>query len=179
MKGTITRRAVQAEHPASFYLFFTSVTNVHNFPWPYNTVTSIPEERREVLCLPSLCFFICKMGLVRALHSPGAPLVAQMVKNPPAMWETRVQSLGGEDPLKKGTATHSSILAWRIPWPEEPGGLQCMGSQRVRHDWVTNTFLTAQGQEPGCDKHAGRGESCPEGASVLVMHGWGHILALP
>ena len=57
-----------------------------------------------------------------------------MVKNPPAMWETRVQSLGGEDPLKKGTATHSSILAWRIPWPEEPGGLQSMGSQRVGHD---------------------------------------------
>ena len=55
--------------------------------------------------------------------------MAQMVKNPPAMWETRVQSLGGEDPLKKGMVTHSRILAWRIPWPEEPGGLQFMGSQ--------------------------------------------------
>ena len=50
-------------------------------------------------------------------------LVAQMVKNPPAMWETWVQSLGWEDALKKGTATHSSTLAWRIPWTEEPGGL--------------------------------------------------------
>ena len=57
-----------------------------------------------------------------------------MVKNLPAMQETQVQSLGREDPLKVGTATHSSILAWRILWTEEPGGLQSMGSQRVRHD---------------------------------------------
>ena len=57
-----------------------------------------------------------------------------MVKNPPAMWETWVQSLGGEDPLEEGMATHSSVLAWRIPWTEEPGGLQSTGSQRVRHD---------------------------------------------
>ena len=61
----------------------------------------------------------------------GASLVAQMVKNLPAMWETRLQSLGQEDPLEKGMATHSSILAWRIPWTEEPGGLQSIGSQRV------------------------------------------------
>ena len=60
--------------------------------------------------------------------------MAQMVKNLPAMWETRVQSLGWEDPLEKGMATHSSILAWRIPWTKEPGGLQSMGSQRVGHD---------------------------------------------
>jgi len=58
----------------------------------------------------------------------------QMVKNLPAMWETQVQSLGGKDPLKKGMATHSSILAWKIPWTEEPGELQSMGSQRVGHD---------------------------------------------
>ena len=57
-----------------------------------------------------------------------------MVKNLPAMRETEVQSLGQEDPLKKGIATHSSILAWRIPWTEEPGGLPSMGSQRVGHD---------------------------------------------
>ena len=56
-------------------------------------------------------------------------MVAQVVKNPPAMWETWVQYLGWEDPLEKGTATHSSILAWRIPWTEEPGRLQSMGSQ--------------------------------------------------
>ena len=57
-----------------------------------------------------------------------------MVKNPPAMWETWVRSLGWEDPLKKGIATHSSVLAWKTPWTEEPGGLQSVGLQRVRHD---------------------------------------------
>ena len=65
-------------------------------------------------------------------------LVAQMVKNLPAMRETRVWSLGREDPLEEGMATHSRLLTRRIPWMEEPGGLQCMGSQIVRHDLVTN-----------------------------------------
>ena len=60
-----------------------------------------------------------------------ASLVAQMVKNQPAMQETGVRSLGREDSLEKGMATHSSILAWEMPWTEEPGGLQSMGSQRV------------------------------------------------
>ena len=63
-----------------------------------------------------------------------------MVKNSPAMQETWVQFLGQEHPLQKRMATHSSILAWRILWPEQPGGLQSMGTQRVRHNWVTNTF---------------------------------------
>ena len=62
----------------------------------------------------------------------GASLVAQMVKNLPAMQETQVQSLSQEDALEKGMATHSSLLAWRIPWTEEPGGLQSMGPQRVQ-----------------------------------------------
>ena len=57
-----------------------------------------------------------------------------MVKSLPAVQETWVQSLGREDPLEKEMATHSRILAWRIPWTEEPGGLQSTGSQRVRHD---------------------------------------------
>ena len=57
-----------------------------------------------------------------------------MVKNPPALQEMCVRSLGWEDPLEKGMATHSSILDWRIPWKEEPGGLQSVGSQRVGHD---------------------------------------------
>ena len=61
-------------------------------------------------------------------------MVAQMVKNLPAMQETQVRSLGQEDPLEKGMATRSSIIAWRIPWTEEPGGLQSMRLQRVRHD---------------------------------------------
>ena len=60
-------------------------------------------------------------------------LVAQTVKNLPALQATQIQSLGQEDPLKKGMATHSSILAWRIQWTEEPGRLQSIGLQRVRH----------------------------------------------
>ena len=61
--------------------------------------------------------------------------MAQRVKNPSAMWETRVWSLGQKDPLEEGMATHSSVLIWRIPWTEEPVGLQSLGSQRVRHNW--------------------------------------------
>ena len=57
-----------------------------------------------------------------------------MVMDPPAVPETRGQSLGQEDPLEEGIATHSSILAWKIPWSEEPGGLQSMGSQRIRYN---------------------------------------------
>ena len=63
-----------------------------------------------------------------------ASLVAQSVKNMPAVQETQVRSLCWEDPLEKEMATHSSILAWKISWTEEPGGLQSIGSQRVRHD---------------------------------------------
>ena len=73
------------------------------------------------------------------IYSKGASLVAQMVKNLSVMQETQVQSLGWEDPLENGMATHSSILAWSIPWTEEPCGLQSIGLQRVRHGWVTNT----------------------------------------
>ena len=64
----------------------------------------------------------------------GSSLVAQTVKNLPTMQETTVQSLHQEDPLEEEVATYSSILVWRIPWTEEPGGLQCMGLQRVGHD---------------------------------------------
>ena len=63
-----------------------------------------------------------------------ASLVAQTVKRPPAMWETRVRFLGQEDPLEKEMAIHSSILAWKIPWTEEPDRLQSMGSQRVEQN---------------------------------------------
>ena len=73
-------------------------------------------------------FFTIFIGLFRA------SLVAQLVKNLPAMQETWVRSLGWKDSLKKGMAIHSIILAWRIPRTEEPGGLQSMDSQRVRHD---------------------------------------------
>ena len=67
----------------------------------------------------------------------GVSLEAQLVKNAPAMQETLVPFLGREDPPEEGMATHSSVLAWRIPWTEEPGGLQSMRLQRVGHDWAT------------------------------------------
>ena len=73
-------------------------------------------------------------GIGYLLHVSWASLVAHMVKNLPTMWETWVRSLGWEDPLEKEMATHSSILAWKIPWTEELGGLLCIGSQRVKHD---------------------------------------------
>ena len=74
-----------------------------------------------------------------------ASLVAQMGKNPPTIRETWFLSLGWEDPLKEGMATHSSFLAWRIPWTEEPGELQSMGSQRVGHDWaIKHTYNQQQ-----------------------------------
>ena len=68
--------------------------------------------------------------------------MAQLVKNLPAVWETWVRSLGWEDPLEEEMAPHSSILAWRIPWAEEHGGLQSMGFQRVGHDSVTDQART-------------------------------------
>ena len=74
----------------------------------------------------------------------GASLVAQMVNNLPAVLETQVGILGLEDPLEKGTATDSRILAWRIPWTEEPGEPQSIGSQRIGHDWLTPPFILSK-----------------------------------
>ena len=79
--------------------------------------------------------------------------VAQMIKNLPAMQENWVRSLGQEDPLEKEVATHSSILAWRVPWTEERGGLPSMGSQRVRRDWATNSFFCGGHSSTCFDRH--------------------------
>ena len=83
--------------------------------------------------IPGFDSWIPGEGIGHPLQYSWASLVAEMVKNPPAMQETWVRSLGWEDPLVEGMATHSSMLAWRIPWTEEPGGLQSMGSRRVGH----------------------------------------------
>ena len=79
----------------------------------------------------------------------GASLVVQRVKTLPAMQETLVQSLGQKDPLEKGMETHYSILALRIPWTEESGKLQFMGSQRVRYNWPTNTITITNVRKGG------------------------------
>ena len=81
----------------------------------------------EWVAISSSRLFVC-------MYKIRVSLVAQMVKRLSAMQETRVRSLGWEDPLEKEMAAHSSILAWKIPWPAEPGRLPSMGSQRVRHD---------------------------------------------
>ena len=84
---------------------------------------------------------MCEMSAMRA------SLVAQRLKQLPPMWETRVRSLGQEDPLEKEMATHSIILAWRIPWTEKLGRLQSMGSQRVGQDRVTSLSLSSKTQD--------------------------------
>ena len=78
--------------------------------------------------------------MVTSCNSVYGILVAQTVKNLPAMQETQARSLGQEDPLEKEMATHSSILSWRTPWTEEPGKVQSLSLQSVGHHWATNTF---------------------------------------
>ena len=89
---------------------------------------------------PTSKYFLIYCDLLLTSVAPGGFPVAQMVKNLSAMQKTWVPSLGQENPLEKEMATHSSILAWRIPWTEEPGRLQAVGWQRLGHDWATNTF---------------------------------------
>ena len=90
---------------------------------------------------------MCRVRLFIWLFSLGKPwgtsLVAQTVKRLSTMRDTGVQSLGWEDPLEKEMAIHSSTLAWKIPWTQEPGRLQSMGSQRVVHDWATSLSLSS------------------------------------
>ena len=89
----------------------------------------------------NICFSLSDYFTLYPLQGSWASPVVQMVKNLPARQETWFRSLGWEHPLEKGAATHSSILARRIPWTEEPGTLQSMDSQRVGHDWATFTSL--------------------------------------
>ena len=89
-----------------------------------------------------MCTFLTLSFLWGIFLQIWTSLVAQMVKHLPTTWETWVRSLGREDPLEKEMATHSSTLAWRNPWMEEPGGLKPMGSQKVGHDWATSLSLS-------------------------------------
>ena len=121
--------------------------------WVAIPLSSWPRHQTWVSCIAGRLFPDCSHHSKPQLKWPnnllidiaqfttkevGKYLETQMVKNLPAMCETQVHFLGWEDPLEKGLSTHSSILAWRIPWTEEAGGLQSMGSQRVGH-WVTKT----------------------------------------
>ena len=99
-----------------------------------------------------------------------ASLVAQMVRSLLAMQETWIRSLGWEDPQEEGMAIHSSILAWRIPWTEKPGGLQSMGSHRTGHDWVTNTYTHML-------TDAFEGENYDHGSNMIIFS-YTHISCL-
>ena len=110
----------------------------HNYCHQHNQ-RQVKCKEKLILVVREFLFFF--FFIVREFqHSSFLGLMAQMVKNLPAMQETGFLSLGQEDLLGKGMASHSGILAWRIPRTEEPGGLQSRGSQRVRHDEVTNTL---------------------------------------
>ena len=105
-----------------------------NIPWHgHNTVGLSIHQLIDILII----FTFWLLGIMLLRDS----LVAQRVKSLPAMRKTWVRSLGREDPLEKKMATRSSILAWKIPWTEEPCGIQSMGSQRVRHDWAISLSL--------------------------------------
>ena len=127
--------------------------------WGPSRIAIQPVLTQAGPCVPSVTTppFCQEMQTLEDSSSAGkwpqsqASLVAQMVKNLLAMQETWVRSLGQEDPLEKGMATHSSILAWRIPRTEESGGLQSMRSQKVRHDRVTNTHTYTQPQSLNCE----------------------------
>ena len=99
-------------------------------------------KSQEIFSFEFNWYWILYDSIGKFLFKPflGEAILAQMVKNPPAVQETWVWSLGWEDHLEKEMAIHSSILAWIVPWTEEPGRLQSMGLQIVGCDWVTHTF---------------------------------------
>ena len=120
----------------TFALFFQLKLNVelHSFKYlSFNKTFTAVKSLLTVLPAPHTFWHF-----ILSLSSWRASLTPQMLKNLPATWETRVWPLVREDPLEKGLATHSSTLAWGIPWTEEPGGLQSAGSWRIGHDWMTN-----------------------------------------
>ena len=111
---------------------------------------SLDHSKMILGLLIGLISILCVSGNRETQAEGGASLVAQRVKNLPAVQETWVRFLGWKDPLEKEITTHSSILAWKIPWTEDPGRLQSMGLQRIGHDWATNTFtFSRQGRKMG------------------------------
>ena len=120
-----------------FYSYFcTLIISLNRYHYPVILGFPCGSTGKEYACNAG------DLGSIPGLGYPLTSLVAQMVKRLPTMQETRVWSLGWEDPLEKEMATHSSTPAWKIPWMEERGRLQSMGSQRVRHDWVTSLSPT-------------------------------------
>ena len=136
--SAVSPRTVAHQAPLSMGFFQAGILEWIAFPPPWDLPS--PGIKPTSPAFPALQEDSLPLGRHESWASP----VAQLVNSLPAMQENRVQSLGWEDPLEKEMATHSSILAWRNPWTEEPGGLQNMGSQRVGHDWGTNTRYVIQ-----------------------------------
>ena len=116
---------------------YTTVYGVTKSRTPLNNWTT--KKQQKSMFISNVTFFLVEKFILNTINAylyiyTWASLVAQRLKHLPGMWETWVQSLGREDPLEKEMATYSSTIAWRIPWREEPGRLQPMGSQRVGHD---------------------------------------------
>ena len=158
--------------------------------FPFGLFHCLNEEKEERILLYSMNLILCTFGkwprcpgkitqmalvLCSSITSfPGGSvvsLVAQRIKRLPAMWETRVRSLGWEDPLEKEMATHSSTLAWRIPWTEEPGRLQSMGSQRVGHDWATSLCQCRRCRRPGFNPWVGTIPGVGNGNPLVFLPG--------
>ena len=115
--------------------WFETVREYHKWWGPRSTSEMMGLEKTFYRTLACVSWFWWKVLTLLGF------LAGSALKEFAAMQETQVRSLSQEDSLEKGMTTHSSILVWEIPWMEEPGGLQSMGSYRVRHDWVTNTYL--------------------------------------
>ena len=118
---------IQQEHSKKIHIPSPTAHFLWNLP--------LASENSPLRCTPILCLFSSS-----SCHRTSP--VAQTVERLSTMWETWVRSLGWEDPLEKEMAIQSSTIAWKIPWTEEPGRLQSMGSQRVGHDWATLPLLS-------------------------------------
>ena len=129
LRSALQADSIPAELPGKsiLYLMVSKFTEI----WDMHDIVLLFPHTFKLIVLPK--------GFPYQSVNTRASLVAMMVENLLAKRETWICSLGWADPLKKGMATHFSILAWRIPWTEEPVGLQCMGLQRVGHNWVLNT----------------------------------------
>ena len=131
---------------ACTHTLFIFILGNTSYQWKHRHISFIGELTKITLFIFSNSFmhmFFILNRRIETLHKTNnwfyfASLVAQRLKRLPPMWETQVRSLGRQDPLEKEMVTHSSILAWRIPWMVKPGRLQSTGSQRVGHDWATS-----------------------------------------
>ena len=127
-------------HQAPLSMEFFQARLMERVAIPSSRGSSWPRDQTQVSSIAGRFFTIWATRKVPTLNT--WYVVAQTVKCLPTLWETRVQSLGQEDPLEEEMAPHSSTLAWKVPWTEERGRLQSVGLQRIGHDWATSLSLS-------------------------------------